>query len=108
MIVGMGFRCQSRRSSSPFLFGSFSFVGGCGYVGSFALPPLLFLTSQCEIMRREAELLATEGPWNPVPKMTPASLPPWLPLKTVDYLGPKLELRKSGQAATYCDKEIVT
>ena len=65
-----------------------------------ALPSLLFLTSQCEIMGREAELLATEGPVKPVPKIPPASLPAWLPSKTVDYLGPKLKLRKSGQATT--------
>jgi len=60
------------------------------------------------MIRREAELSATKGLLKPVPKIPPASLPSWLPLKTVDYLGPKLELRKSGQATTYCDKEIVT
>jgi hypothetical protein len=41
---------------------------------------------------------ATVGLKKPVPKMPPASLPSWLPLKTVDYLGPKLGFRKSGQA----------
>ncbi len=43
---------------------------------------------------------ATKGLVKPVPKMPPASLPQWLPLKTVDYLGPKLELCRSGQATT--------
>ena len=43
---------------------------------------------------------ATVGPEKPVPKMPPASLPTWLPSKTGDYLGPKLEFRKSGPAAT--------
>ncbi len=107
MIVGMGFSCRNRRGSSPFLFGSFSFVGGCGLVDNSAQPSLLSPTSQCEIMGREAELLATEGPWKPVPKMTPASHPPWLPSKTVDYLGPKLGFRKSGQATLLATKESV-
>jgi len=93
MIAVMGFPFQRRRRRSPFLFGSFSFVGGCGLVDNFAWPSLRSPTSQCEIMGREAELLATEGPVKPVPKISPASLPAWLPPKTVDYLGPKLELR---------------
>ena len=37
----------------------------------------------------------TKGLKKPVPKIPPASLPSWLPLKTVDYLGPKLALCKS-------------
>jgi len=96
----MGFPIQSHRRRRRFLFGSFSFVGGCGIVDNSAQLPLLSPASQREIMRREAELPATEGLWKPVPKMTPASLSAWLPSKTVDYLGPKLELRKSGQATT--------
>ena len=63
-----------------------------------ALSPMAFPTSLCGMIGREAESLATVGLEKPVPKMPPASLPTWLPLKTVDYLGHKLEFRKSGQA----------
>jgi len=56
--------------------------------------PMLF----CGMMGREAEMSTTVGLEKPVPKMPPASLPTWLPLKTVDYLGHKPEFCKSGQA----------
>jgi hypothetical protein len=59
------------------------------------------------MMGREAELFATEGLAKPVPKIPPASIPSRLPSKTVDYLGPKLEFRKSGQATPFCDKESI-
>ncbi len=98
MILGMGSGCQKRRHRSAFLFASFSFVGGRGYVDKSALPPLVFPTSLCGMMEREAESLTTEGLVKPVPKIPPASLPSGLPSKTVDYLGPKLGFRKSGQA----------
>jgi len=97
MILIMGSAEQNRRSS-PFLFASFSFVRGCGYVDNSVQPPFIFPTSPCGMMEREAETLATEGLEKPVPKIPPASLPSWLPSKTVDYLGPKLGFRKSGQA----------
>ena len=99
MILFMG-SAQHNRSSSPFLFGSFSFVIDCGYVDNCALLQLAFATSSCGMIGREAEMSATVGPEKPVPKMPPASLPTWLPSKTGDYLGPKLEFRKSGPAAT--------
>ncbi len=108
MIAGMGIGCQKRRSRSPFLFASFSFVGGCGYVDNSAWLPLVLPTSFCGMMEREAELLATEGLVKPVPKIPPASLPSGLPSKTVDYLGPKLGFRKSGQATLLTTKESVS
>ena len=43
---------------------------------------------------------ATVGLVKPVPKMPPASLPSWLPLKTVDYLGHQPGFRKRGPATT--------
>ena len=100
MIVGMGSGYQNRRRSRPFLFGSFSFVHGGGYVDKSVPPRRLFPTLLCGMMDREAELFVTKGLEKPVPKIPPASLPSWLPLKTVDYLGPKPEFRKGGQATT--------
>ena len=97
MILFMGSAEQNRRRS-PFLFASFSFVSGCGYVDNSVLPQLVFPMSLCGMIGREAESLTTEGPEKPVPKIPPVSLPSQLPLKTVDYLGHKPELRKSGQA----------
>ncbi len=72
------------------------------------MPLLVLSTSRCGMIRREAELFVTKGLKKPVPKIPPASLPSWLPLKIVEYLGPKLALRKSGQATTFRDKEIVS
>ena len=83
---------------------SFSFVCGCGYVDNSVQPSLALPTSLCGMMGREAELLATEGLVKPVPKIPPASLPSRLPSKTVDYLGPKLGLRKSGQATSFATR----
>ena len=98
MIPDMVFGYQNRRRRSPFLFGSFSFVGPVDRVDNSVRPKLVFPTSLCGMIGREAELLTTEGLVKPVPKIPPASLPSRLPSKTVDYLGPKLEFRKSGQA----------
>ena len=105
MILGMGFGCQKRRLRSAFLFASFSFVRGCGYVDKSVQPRRISSTSLCGMMEREAELLTTEGLVKPVPKIPPASLPSGLPSKTVDYLGPKLGFRKSGQATLLTTKE---
>ena len=107
MIRGMGIGCQNRRHRSAFLFATFSFVRGCGYLDKSAWPPLVFPASLCGMMEREAELLTTEGLVKPVPKIPPASLPSGLPSKTVDYLGPKLGFRKSGQATLLTTKESV-
>ena len=104
MILGMGFGCQNHRRRSVFLFGSFSFVSGCGYVDKSFQSLDLSPTLPCGMMEGEAELLATKGLMKPVPKIPPASLPSWLPLKTVDYLGPKPELRKSGQATAFATR----
>ena len=104
MILGMGFECQKRRLRSAFLFVSFSFVRGCGYVDKSVQPRRISCTSLCGMMEREAELLTTEGLVKPVPKIPPASLPSGLPSKTVDYLGPKPEFRKSGQATTFATR----
>ena len=79
----------------------------CGNVDNSALPQLAFPASLCGMIGRAAELLATEGIVKPVQKIPPAALSPWLPSKTVDYLGPKPAFRKSGQATTISDKEIV-
>ena len=105
MIAGMGLGTRNRRHRSPFLFATFSFVGGCGYVDNLTLLLLVLPAWRCGMIRREAELLATLGLLKPVPKIPPASLPSWLPLKTVDYLGPKLAFRKSGQATLLATKE---
>ena len=106
MILSMDSDYQNRRHRSAFLFATFSFVGGCGYVDNCAQSPLAFPTSLCGMIGREAELLTTVGLVKPVPKIPPASLPSWLPLKTVDYLGPKLGLRKSGQATTLATRRV--
>ena len=98
MIPEMVSEYQNRRRRSPFLFGSFSFVGPVDRVDNSVRPKFVFPTSLCGMIGREAELFATEGLVKPVPKIPPASLPSRLPSKTVDYLGPKLGLRKSGPA----------
>jgi hypothetical protein len=96
----MGLAYQDRSRSIPFLFAPISFVDGCGYVDNFVLVPLVFPTSMCGMIGREAEMSATVGLEKPVPKMSPASLSSWLPLTTVDYLGHKPEFCKSGPATT--------
>ena len=98
MILSTGVGCSDSRRSSTFLFGSFSFARCCGNVDNSMHSSAYIPFFPCGMMRREAELLTTEGLRKPVPKMSPASLPSGLPLKTVDYLGPEPELRKGGQA----------
>ena len=104
MIPSVSLGSVKRRRRSSFLFGPFSFVGSCGYVDNSVFALLVLPTSLCGMMDGEAELFATEGLVKPVPKIPPASLPSWLPSKTVDYLGPKLEFCKSGQATTFATR----
>ena len=107
MILGMDSGRQNRRSSRSFLFGSFSFVHCVDGVDNSVHLSWCFPACRRGKIGGEAESFATKGPVKPVPKIPPASLPLRLPSKTVDYLGPKLGFRKSGQATAFCDKEIV-
>ena len=82
-------------------------MGPVDGVDNLVFSPFRFPMLRYRMMEREAELFATEGLVKPVPKIPPASLPSRLPSKTVDYLGPKLEYRKSGPATPVRDKESV-
>jgi hypothetical protein len=89
MILGAVSGYLDRRRCSHFLFASFSFTHPVNPVDNFVPPRLVFPTGPCGNMGREAESLLTEGLGKPIPKIAPASFPPQLPLKTVDYRGPK-------------------
>ena len=99
MILIMGFGHRNRRRSSPFLFGPFSFVRSVDGVDNSIHPSCIFPAGRRGKMGGEAEPITTEGILKPVPKIAPASIPPYLPLKAVDYLGLKLEFRKSELAS---------
>ena len=100
MVLGAELGYQDRRRRSHFLFASFSFAHPANRMDNFVPPRLVFPTGSCGNMGRETESLPTKGLVKPIPKIAPASFPPWLPSKIGDYRGPKSGLRKSGQAIT--------
>ena len=70
-------RRANHRRSRPFLFGSFSFVDGCGNVDNSALRALYkmsFRTAMWEDRAGGGGVLPP-GPVKPVPKIRPASCP---------------------------------